>query len=99
MTAQQTAEFLNDYGPIIWFVFLLVISLAAIVKAWPFIAKVVKTVEIISSLPEKFKYVHETLGCLQEGLKAVEHEVKTNGGSSIKDAILRIEKRLDTLSK
>jgi hypothetical protein len=99
MTAQQTAEFLNDYGPVIWFVFLVVIFLAALVKAWPFITSVVKTVEIISSLPEKFKYVHETLGVLQQGLKAVEHEVKTNGGSSIKDAVMRIEKRLDTLSK
>jgi hypothetical protein len=99
MTPEQTAEFLNDYGPIIWFVFLVIISLAAIVKAWPFIASVVKTVEIITSLPEKFKYVHETLGELQEGLRAVEHEVKTNGGSSIKDAVLRIEKRLDTLTK
>jgi hypothetical protein len=99
MTAEQTTQFLNDYGPVIWFVFLTILFLSAIVKAWPFIAKVVKTVEIISSLPEKFKYVHETLGCLQEGLKAVEHEVKTNGGSSIKDAVLRIEKRLDTLTK
>jgi hypothetical protein len=99
MTTEQATEFLNDYGPFIWFVFLTVIFIGAIVKVWPFITSVVKTVEIISSLPEKFKYVHETLGQLQEGLKAVEHEVKTNGGSSIKDAVMRIEKRLDTLSK
>jgi hypothetical protein len=99
MDTQQANQFFMDYGPIIWFVFLTIAFIATLVKAWPFITSVVKIVEIITSLPEKFKYVHETLGCLQEGLKAVEHEVKTNGGSSIKDAILRIEKRLDTLGK
>jgi len=99
MTTEQANEFLIDYGPFIWFVVLTVGTIAVLVKAWPFLTGVVKTVEIITSLPEKFKYVHETLGELQEGLKAVEHEVKTNGGSSIKDAVMRIEKRLDSLSK
>jgi hypothetical protein len=28
---------------------------------------------------------------------SVEHEVKTNGGSSIKDAVRRIEDRLDSI--
>ena len=99
MTAEQANQFLIDYGTIMWFIFLSVASVAVLVKAWPFISSVVRTVEIITSLPEKFKYVYETLGELQEGLKAVEHEVKTNGGSSIKDAVIRIEKRLDSLSK
>jgi hypothetical protein len=99
MTPEQANQFFTDYGSVIWYIFLTAAFLAAFVKAWPFIAKVVKTVEIISSLPEKFKHVYETLGVLQQGLKAVEHEVKTNGGSSIKDAVLRIERRLDALSK
>lgn len=99
MTPEQANEFLLNYGPVIWFVFLTVIFLAAIVKSWPFITSVVKTVEIITSLPEKFQYVHDKLECLEQGLKAVEHEVKTNGGSSIKDAVIRIEKRLDNLGK
>lgn len=97
MTTEQANEFLIDYGPVIWFFFLAALFMATLVKAWPFIANVVKTVEIITSLPDKFQYVHDKLECLEQGLKAVEHEVKTNGGSSIKDAVIRIEKRLDSL--
>lgn len=97
MTAEQTTQFLNDYGPVIWFVFLTVVFLAAIVKAWPFITSVVKTVEIITELPSRFEHIYEKLDTLEIRLMSVEHEVKTNGGSSIKDAVKRIEDRLDTI--
>jgi hypothetical protein len=99
MTAEQANQFLADYGQILWFAILTVASIGVLVKAWPFITAVVKTVEIISSLPENYKAVFERLGSLEQKLRAVEHEVKTNGGSSIKDAVLRIEKRLDNMSK
>jgi hypothetical protein len=97
VTTEQANEFLVNYGPVIWFVFLAVVFLAAIVKAWPFIASVVKTVEIITELPARFERVDEKLDTLEIRLMSVEHEVKTNGGSSIKDAVRRIEDRLDTI--
>jgi hypothetical protein len=97
MTAEQANEFLMNYGPVIWFVFLSVVSIGLLVKAWPFITSVVKTVEIIGSLPEKFQYVHDKLESLEAAVKVVEHEVRTNGGSSIKDAVKRIEDRLDNI--
>lgn len=97
MTNEQANEFLIDYGPVIWFVFLTVVFLAAIVKAWPFISSVVKTVEIITELPARFQHIDEKLDTLEIRLMSVEHEVKTNGGSSIKDAVRRIEDRLDTI--
>ena len=97
MSTEQANEFLVDYGPIIWFVFLTIVFIAAIVKAWPFITSVVKTVEIISSLPEQLTYIHDKLDTLEIRLISVEHEVKTNGGSSIKDAVKRIEDRLDNI--
>ena len=97
MSTEQANEFLIDYGPIIWFVFLTIVFIAAIVKAWPFITSVVKTVEIISSLPEQLTYIHDKLDTLEIRLISVEHEVKTNGGSSIKDAVKRIEDRLDNI--
>jgi uncharacterized membrane protein len=97
MTTEQANEFLVDYGPVIWFVFLAVVFLAAIVKAWPFISSVVKTVEIITELPARFERVDEKLDTLEIRLMSVEHEVKTNGGSSIKDAVRRIEDRLDSI--
>jgi hypothetical protein len=97
MTAEQATEFLNNYGPVIWFFFLTIVFIVTLVKAWPFITAVVKTVEIIGTLPEKFQYVHDKLECLEQALKVVEHEVRTNGGSSIKDAVKRIEDRLDNI--
>lgn len=97
MTPEQAGQFFTDYGPIIWFIFLTVVFVAAIVKVWPFIASVVKTVEIITELPERFDHVYNKLDTLEIRLMSVEHEVKTNGGSSIKDAVKRIEDRLDSI--
>lgn len=97
MTQEQANEFLMDYGPVIWFVFLSVVFLAAVVKAWPFIASVVKTVEIITNLPDQMAYIHEKLDTLEIRLINVEQEVKTNGGSSIKDAVKRIENHLNNI--
>ena len=97
MSTEQTNQFLMDYGPVIWFVFLSVFFVAVLVKAWPFITSVVKTVEIITELPSRFEHIYEKLDTLEIRLMSVEHEVKTNGGSSIKDAVKRIEDRLDTI--
>lgn len=87
MTPDQASQFLMDYGPIIWTVFLIIGILAALIKIWPFISKVVKVIDIISELPER-------LDKIEARLENVEHEVKTNGGSSIKDAVKRIEDHL-----
>jgi len=86
-----------DYGPLIWFIFLTIVSIAALVKMWPFISSVVKTVEIITELPERFQHIDKKLDTLEMRLINVEQEVKTNGGASLKDAIKRVEDRLDTL--
>jgi hypothetical protein len=97
VTPDQANQFLIDYGFVLGFVVLTVGGLAVFVKAWPFITSVVKTVEIITSLPEQLSYIHEKLDTLEIRLISVEHEVKTNGGSSIKDAVKRIEDRLDNI--
>lgn len=97
MTTEQANQFLMDYGPIIWVIFLTVVFLAVVVKAWPFITGVVTTVEIIASLPNELKYIHEKLDTLEIRIISVENEVKINGGSSIKDAVKRIEDRLDSI--
>lgn len=87
MTPDQASQFLMDYGPIIWTVFLIIGILAALIKVWPFVSKVVKVIDIISELPDR-------LDKIEKRLENVEHEVKTNGGSSIKDAVKRIEDHL-----
>lgn len=97
MNIEQANQFLMDYGPIIWAVLLTVGLLSVLIKSWPFIASVVKTVEIISSLPEELQYIHRKLDTLEIRIISVENEVKINGGSSIKDAVKRIEDRLDSI--
>ena len=90
MTPEQASQFLMDYGPIIWTVFLITIIVGTLIKIWPFISKVVKTIDIISELPDR-------LDKIEARLMGVEHEVKTNGGSSIKDAVKRIEEHLNKI--
>jgi hypothetical protein len=97
MNTEQANQLLLDYGPFVWFIVLTVGAIALLVKAWPFFTSVVKTVEIITELPDRFKHIDTKLDTLELRLISVEHEVKTNGGSSIKDAVKRIEERLDTL--
>jgi hypothetical protein len=97
VTPEQANQFFMDYGPFIGFVVLTVGGIAVAVKAWPFINSVVKTVEIITELPHRFQKIDEKLDTLEIRLISVEHEVKTNGGSSIKDAVRRIEERLDSI--
>jgi hypothetical protein len=90
MTPDQAGQFLMDYGPIIWTVFLIVVFVGALIKIWPFISKVVHTIDIIAELPDR-------LDKIEARLMGVEHEVKTNGGSSIKDAVKRIEDHLNKI--
>jgi hypothetical protein len=97
MTPDQANQFLVDYGPFVWFVVLTLGTVTIFVKSWPFFTSVVKTVEIITELPDRFHKIDEKLDTLEIRLISVEEEVKTNGGSSIKDAVRRIEDRLDTL--
>jgi hypothetical protein len=90
MTSEQASQFLMDYGPIIWTVFLIAVILATFIKIWPFISKVVHTIDIISELPDR-------LDKIEARLVGVEYEVKTNNGSSIKDAVKRIEDHLNKI--
>lgn len=87
MTTQQWNQFMMDYGPFIWFIFLLILTIGVIVKSWPIISGLVHTVEIIQELPER-------LNAIEDRLKLVETEVTTNSGKSLKDAVKRIETKV-----
>lgn len=86
MTTDQWNQFMMDYGPIIWFIFLFIVTVGLIVKSWPFISGLVHVVEIIQELPER-------LDRIEHRVELVEKEVTTNSGSSLKDAVKRIEMR------
>jgi hypothetical protein len=58
--------------------------LAFVVKAWPFIRNMFNILDALVNLP---KYMADT----SEKLESIHHEVNYNNGSSVKDAITRIE--------
>jgi hypothetical protein len=87
MNPEQLNAFMYDYGPMLWVIFLIVFGVAVLVKSWPFIKGVVKTVEIIEELPVR-------LDRIEKRIESVEYEVLTNSGSSLKDAVKRIEAKI-----
>lgn len=60
-----------------------------VVKVWPFVRKVSHFVDDVAGSPAR-PGVEKKLG-LMERVAMIEHEVKTNHGSSLKDAVKRIE--------
>ena len=87
MTPEQLNAFMNDYGPVLWAIFLAFVVASILVKSWPFIKGVVKTVEIIEELPVR-------LDRIEARIERVEKEVHTNSGTSLKDAVRRIEMKI-----
>jgi len=59
----------------------------ALVKLWPIIKRMVTVGAILESLPE-------TLQKQDEVLEIIRHEVEFNNGTSVKDAVTRVEKAL-----
>jgi hypothetical protein len=87
MSPEQLNAFMTDYGPMLWAIFLAFVGASLLVKSWPFIKGVVKTVEIIEELPERLDRIEKRIG-------SVEYEITTNSGSSLKDAVRRIEAKI-----
>jgi hypothetical protein len=87
MTQEQLNAFMLDYGPVLWAIFLAFVGVSLLVRSWPFIKGVVKTVEIIEELPDR-------LDRIERQIATVEKEVVTNSGSSLKDAVKRIEAKI-----
>lgn len=94
MTAEQAGQFVTDYGPFIWFIFLTIFGLIVIVKAWPFISGLVHLVETMKDLPERLEKIEKALCELKNNVFSVEKEVTLNSGSSLKDAVKRIENKI-----
>jgi hypothetical protein len=89
MTSQEFNNLVADYGWVVAVTLVVVGFFSMMGKAWGSIVKFVKVVDILIDLPDK-------LQAIEDKLHNVEHEVTTNSGSSIKDAVKRIEDRLNT---
>jgi hypothetical protein len=70
----------------------------AAVKLWPHIKRGVAVASELERLPEiaaQVTNLTQTQAAQTDVLETIRHEVEFNNGSSVKDAITRIEKRLD----
>lgn len=82
MTPDQLKTLVGDitlFQALIW-TFAAIALIAVIVKGWPKIRRFVQTIDALGELPET--------------LKKVNHELTTNHGSSLKDAVQRMETKL-----
>ena len=94
MTWQQFLNLLDTYGPIAAVIAVLIVGILLLWKLWPFIRRAVKVIDSASTLPEELEKLHTKIDTLGTDVAAVKHEVQTNNGSSLKDAIGRSEKSI-----
>lgn len=83
LTPDQFWETVSVAQAVVWFIAAFAV-LAFMVKAWPFIRNTFSILDALSTLP---KFMEETA----HKLESIHHEVNYNNGSSVKDAIVRIE--------
>lgn len=69
--------------------------IAFLVKGWPKIRAFVQLIDALSVLPAFMVNTTATLESQDEKIAEIHHEVNYNNGSSVKDAIKRIEVALD----
>ncbi|MCU1441147.1 MAG: hypothetical protein JWP85_2144 [Rhodoglobus sp.] len=88
---------------LVFWVVALAALIGAIIKVWPILSKAVTIVNAVSGLPAFIKRTDETLTAQDAKIADIHHEVHYNNGSSVKDAIGRVEEgvkgiytRLDT---
>lgn len=60
-------------------------------KGWPVLTRFVATINALSDLPEYITESKRVLAEQNDSLAAIKHEVEYNNGSSVKDAIARVE--------
>ena len=101
MTAPSSSDVL------LWVLCAVVVG-TAFRKVWPFIRQFVHVVDLLSELParldgikgrldgqdEKLDLIGERFNAQDEVIEEIRHEVTTNNGSSVKDAVNRTEAAL-----
>jgi hypothetical protein len=83
LSPEQFWETVSVAQAVVWIVAAFAV-LVFVVKAWPFIRNMFNILDALVQLP---KYMSDTT----ERLESIHHEVNYNNGSSVKDAIVRVE--------
>ena len=99
VTGEQTVIDTSLIAVVAWVV-IAVVVLLFIWKIWPLISKAVRAIDALGSLEKhmaetttKLKDIDGRFSKVEEKILEVHHETHKNDGSSIKDAVTRIEKK------
>jgi hypothetical protein len=68
-----------------------------VVKAWPFIRSFFQILDALVKLPAFIIKTDKFMDDTAESVKDIHHEVQFNNGSSVKDAVQRIENKVSKL--
>ncbi|MGW9345579.1 hypothetical protein ACWGR3_28920 [Streptomyces albidoflavus] len=79
---------------VLWFV-AVALLIGIVIKLWPFIKNAVAIVDALVQLPALLKQV----AAMKDQLTSIHHETHRNNGSSIKDAVDRVEKTTERLEE
>lgn len=96
MTVPEWLEFLladTSALQLVFWAVAIVALITAIVRLWPFLKNAVQIVDALVQLPALAKRVT----AMQRQIDSIHHETHTNNGSSIKDALGRVEKGVSGL--
>lgn len=85
--------------PIIFWIILIVALLLFLRKLWPSISKMVKLIDALGQLPDFMSRTDTTLKAQDVKIDDIHHEVHYNNGSSVKDAIRRVEETSGRLER
>jgi predicted XRE-type DNA-binding protein len=99
MSLQQFWTFILDYGGAGLIAVVIIVGVSAIVKMWPMLVKFISVGSAVADLPETLATLTEKTEKLETTLQIIKKEVLPNGGSSLRDAVNRVEVNMQEVSK
>lgn len=99
MSLQQFWTFILDYGGAGLIALVIIVGISAIVKMWPMLVKFISVGSAVADLPETLATLTEKTEKLETTLQIIKKEVLPNGGSSLRDAVNRMEANMQEVSK
>ena len=82
-------QWVTEWLPVAPWLVAIIIVIVGIVKLWPYGQKLMRFIDDVAGEPERPGF--QSRPGLMERVARIEHEVRTNHGTSLKDAVKRIE--------
>lgn len=98
MSLDQFSDFIVDYGGMGLIIIIFVVGIIFLYKSWPVLAKVIRVGSEIADLPETIAHLRTDISDISIQVKTIQKEVLPNGGSSLRDSVMRNEKKVLDLS-